>query len=197
MSDLSSYVPLWRGLSRDPPSLPFCPVPVCSVETSSLCWVAVVWSGCVSRSQNSVSAMLAKNFVWFYTAWCPRKGALAQPWYNVLGIDIMARAKQYIFFFSFFLVSRVSTFSFLFFFLFVLYYIIFSCLIWLSLYVLSTVLVSLLVWPVWPVCLDPVCNSRITHTPCLWRSHWAFIILGSFPRDPFFNFGGLLHCVNK
>jgi hypothetical protein len=37
--------------------------------------------------------------------------------------------------------------------LFVLYYIIFSCLTSLSLYVLSTVLVSL---QVWPVCLDPV-----------------------------------------
>jgi hypothetical protein len=49
-------------------------------------------------------------------------------------------------------------------FVFVLYYIMFSCLIWLSLHVLSTLLVSSLVWTVWPVCLVSVWNSRITHT---------------------------------
>jgi hypothetical protein len=49
--------------------LPFLfPVPACRVETSPLSWEAVVLSGCLPCSQNSVSATLAKNFVWFNTA---------------------------------------------------------------------------------------------------------------------------------
>jgi hypothetical protein len=44
-------------------------------------------------------------------------------------------------------------------------------------------------------CLTCLSWSHITHTVCLWRSHWACIILGSFPRDPYFNLGGLQHCV--